>query len=524
MNIKNIVPKLTALLTLTITLFICIKFYSIFSNDLLGQVALATDEIQYLFWSKQLEFGYFSKPPFIALVLRVSSELCTETGPCVRVLQPLAITVATFFVIATTHLFTKSLNLSFLAGLLFISLPLITFYSQFATTDAWLLCFWSVSFFCFANAIYSDRLYWWLTCGVFIGLGLLTKYSMMFFLISAFIFLISTKSLSSYKPWLSLVTVLLVFSPNIFWNISLEFPTLQHHLEMTAIDQSISLNFSSLLEFFLGQLIVLNPIFFVLFVFTCIFYFKRRRAKVNVFKRELENSTRKFELLFYFIFPFFFSILVLSLIGETEINWASPISICFCILIVVWLKDCQQLPQFRSSLVNTALGLGITLNVLFLILFLNGPKLLRYHGLENNINLNPYAQVYGYQELANALKPTLEKHNPIIVSDDRNILANLSVYLHPFKVKTQKNAAKIDHHWDLMYALSPDEIATKELLIIFHQPINEDSLARLKLRLASKFKKVTLIRDEVISNLKLARNKEKGIMVFLVSNIKPLNL
>ena len=37
---------------------------------------LVLDEAQYWTWSRDLAFGYFSKPPMIAWVIRGASELC----------------------------------------------------------------------------------------------------------------------------------------------------------------------------------------------------------------------------------------------------------------------------------------------------------------------------------------------------------------------------------------------------------------------------------------------------------------
>jgi hypothetical protein len=51
---------------------------------------LYTDESQYWFWSTDLAFGYFSKPPMIAGVIRLATELGgAETPFWVRLPAPL---------------------------------------------------------------------------------------------------------------------------------------------------------------------------------------------------------------------------------------------------------------------------------------------------------------------------------------------------------------------------------------------------------------------------------------------------
>ena len=47
-------------------------------------VDLYVDEAQYWAWSRDLAFGYFSKPPLLAWIIAASDQLCGSAEACVR--------------------------------------------------------------------------------------------------------------------------------------------------------------------------------------------------------------------------------------------------------------------------------------------------------------------------------------------------------------------------------------------------------------------------------------------------------
>jgi 4-amino-4-deoxy-L-arabinose transferase-like glycosyltransferase len=59
------------------------------------------DEAQYWTWSRALDFGYFSKPPMIAWVIRGASALCGDGEACVRSASPVLYTAASIMLYFT---------------------------------------------------------------------------------------------------------------------------------------------------------------------------------------------------------------------------------------------------------------------------------------------------------------------------------------------------------------------------------------------------------------------------------------
>ena len=66
-----------------------------------SQIDLVMDEAQYWTWSRELDFGYFSKPPLIAWIIRAAGELCGQSEACVRAASPVLYTLAAFMIFAT---------------------------------------------------------------------------------------------------------------------------------------------------------------------------------------------------------------------------------------------------------------------------------------------------------------------------------------------------------------------------------------------------------------------------------------
>mgnify|MGYP001170334232 CR=1 FL=1 len=107
---------------------------------------------------------------------------------------------------------------------------------------------------------------------------------------------------------------------------------------------------------------------------------------------------------------------------------------------------------------------------MFLLLFLNGPKIfgnLSAHGL---LTTNPFLQVEGYRKIANIVRDLDHRDGKIIASNDRGLLATLSLYLPNYKIRSL-NTTGVYNHWDLKYPLSERERKERLLFVLL---INND--------------------------------------------------
>src|SRR4051812_32268066 len=52
-------------------------------------VDLFFDEAQYWAWSRELAFGYFSKPPLLAWIIATAEHICGSSEACIRAPAPI---------------------------------------------------------------------------------------------------------------------------------------------------------------------------------------------------------------------------------------------------------------------------------------------------------------------------------------------------------------------------------------------------------------------------------------------------
>ena len=132
---KNIMNN--RLLFTAIFFLILLKVFAInFTNfDLFG------DEAQYWLWSKDIDFGYFSKPPFLSWIIRVYTEILGSSFVSLKVLPSFV------YLLIAWSIYNLFLNSGLnkkdsLAGcLIFLFIPAVSFSSFIISTDLFLLLF-----------------------------------------------------------------------------------------------------------------------------------------------------------------------------------------------------------------------------------------------------------------------------------------------------------------------------------------------------------------------------------------------
>ncbi len=446
----------------------------------LWPVPLSVDEAQYLVWSRELQLGYYSKPPFVAWALSAATLACPDPGSgagsglfgsegCVRWLQPLALAGAAFFVYATARALFHRAQIGVWAAVLFLLAPLAAFYSQAATTDAWLLLWWSASLWAFVKAIgpskdlgrgltlgdglagqaNQNQMAWWAVCGVFAGLGLLTKYSMAVFAVSALIVLVQRRLLLTAGPWLCGLIALLVFSPNLAWNAQWGWPTIVHHADIT-IGQDRGLNLAGLWNFFTAQWLTFSPLVIGMFLWGSL----RRLGRSVLHRSPFEPETSQaITLLLAFTWPMLVVVMTQSALSRAHANWASPSLVGMSLVVAAWwlansASRGARLPKSAAS----GLWGSLLINLVASVALLASPWLVKEMGFSGQRASDPFVRLTGYKEAA----MVIAKLNPmpILASDDRKLLANLAAYLPKAQVYAFNPTVLRDNHWQLQRDLA----------------------------------------------------------------------
>jgi hypothetical protein len=349
-----------------------------------GNIYLAPDEAQYWLWSQFLDFGYYSKPPMIAWQIGLGTSVFGSTELGVRI----GAIVISFFLPLSTFYLAKSSGLKekrALAAALILALCPISILGSFsATTDLGFVLFWTLIFAHLAYSLKTAEEPSFITVGIIICLGALYKWTM--FLIFPVILLgcFYFKILRNKKIALTFLIALLALLPSLYWNLNHEFATFKH-----VFAQSVNSSKANFFDFFIAQVALFFPIFFVFFVFSFI---------------KLPKQIRPLRFTNAWAFIFFICYFFLSMKQKMQANWivfAYPLAAVAAASVIskVWLLS----------------GLILSTVLSFFVLFI---PILQKHDAPIPYSLNAFKQCMGSGELKESL--SMIGYNPatdVLIAD-----------------------------------------------------------------------------------------------------------
>ena len=404
-----------------ILFFSACHIFVLYSNNL----NLFFDEAQYWNWAKNLDFGYYSKPPFIAWAIAATTSLCSDTEPCIRIASPIAHMLTAFAILLIgKKLFSP--KIAMWSAITYISLPGVSFSSLLISTDPFLLMFWAWALFFLILALETNYWKYWLLLGVACGLGMLSKYAMCLFIPCFLFFLCWEKKLfqnfKNIKLWFALIISFLLYMPNLYWNYINSFVSYLH----TKDNANLSANLFhplQMLEFIASQFAVFGPI---LFAALLILLFKFKKLNYNL------------HLLLSFSIPVLAIMTIEAFLSRANANWAATAYISSSIAVVAWLIINKKVSWLKLSFcINSLIAIILYSNALLLF---------------NNHNLDFMKRAKGWDTVGILISDILKlKPETLLISDERKILTPLLYYVRPFPQVIYKwnPAKKIKDHYDL---------------------------------------------------------------------------
>ena len=182
------------------------------------------DELATLDDARHLAWGFVAYPPLTPFFGWISLHVFGMSLPGFRFFASLAAALVAVLTAAMTREFGGSKTAQVAAAAATFGFGFATgSLMQYVAFDY--LC-WVLTFYCFVRLIRSNDARWWLAIGAGIGLGMLTKYSMLFCVagvVTAFVFARRWRDLRSPWLWLGTIISLLLFLPNLLWQISNHF-------------------------------------------------------------------------------------------------------------------------------------------------------------------------------------------------------------------------------------------------------------------------------------------------------------
>lgn len=231
----------------------------------LGYIGLGPDEAQYWTWSKQLDWGYYSKPPGIAWQIAFGTFFFGDTELGIRfgaVLLGFLLPIAIYYLALASG--TKPVT-AFWAAVAFALTPLGFLSSLLAITDTGFVLFWTLALIPVAKALKNGTPLSYPLVGFLIALGALFKWPI--YLLWGFIFLswLWAPKFRSGKILLGIAFSLLGLLPSLYWNATHEWATFRHVQATIEGGSQVESRASGNFWAFLGeQFILFSPILLTL--------------------------------------------------------------------------------------------------------------------------------------------------------------------------------------------------------------------------------------------------------------------
>ena len=428
-----------------LALILAIRLISLSYNN----SELFFDEAQYWAWGQNLEFGYFSKPPVLAWIIRASTEICgSDSAFCIRLSAPIVHSVTAIFIFLTAReLFdTKT---GFWAGIIFALIPAVSLSATIISTDVPLLMFWSVALYAFIKLERSRASIWILVLGVSFGLGLMSKYAMIYLPICAALYslLVSDRPHMLKRPgfWLAMVIGFAILMPNVWWNSQHSFATLSHTGDNIGWS-GLNLHPLKALEFLLSQFGVFGPILMGVYL-------------AALFRVKLFGGEKTHQFLVAFSLPILLIIIFQALMSKAYANWAALTYVGASILVADFLVN--KMPPLWAKLSHSihvvifiALSLAVTRA---------GPGQLILPG-----GAEPFKRTQGSAEMAGLVRLKLaEGKYQAVITTGRKISALMYYQLRDDSVKVLawRHGTHANDHYELMHSFQ--QTPTQPALIVY---------------------------------------------------------
>ncbi len=413
-------------------------------------INLQFDEAQYWDWSRHLAFGYVSKPPLIAWLIRATTALFGDSEAGIRASAPVLHGLTAMAIFAVTRIMYDGLT-AFWAAIVYITLPAVGYSSLIISTDAVLLPFWAVALGLWWRGLQrpSDRLA--VALGICIGLGLMAKYAMIYFVLSAAVHLAVSreargKILRRFCLIAAAVATIIVI-PNLCWNFEHGWATFSHTAENADWEGSRKGGFEPALEFIGGQFGMFGPILLGMVIWFLVSGRGKPKSERTVF-------------LLCFSMPLLVIVLSQAFIAGSHTNWAAPAYIALTILLAHWAVTSAP----RWLLTSTVLHLGLI--IVFCFMFAG---YVPARDIPHRIDI--LAKLRGWDRMAQLIDGELKQHpGHNLLLDERKFAVLFSYYLRnkPYQIVIWPFKGK--NHSQFSMTNSIDLKTGREVLLVTRWP------------------------------------------------------
>nr|WP_246373988.1 glycosyltransferase family 39 protein [Edaphobacter lichenicola] len=198
---------------------LAVAFVHLMTN---GRYGFHRDEFQFLSDARHLDWGFVAYPPFTPFVERVGLQLFGVSLVGLRLFSVIAQAVA----IVVTGLMARELGggrLAQVTAALTVATSGLPVFEgtefQYSSFD---YLWWVLIAYFVIRLLKTENPRWWLAIGVFVGLGLMTKYTIVFFIagiVGGMMLSPARRYFVSGWFWGGVAVALVIFAPNFLWQV-----------------------------------------------------------------------------------------------------------------------------------------------------------------------------------------------------------------------------------------------------------------------------------------------------------------
>jgi 4-amino-4-deoxy-L-arabinose transferase-like glycosyltransferase len=197
-----------------------------------GNLGFHTDELYYIDSGRHPALGYVDFPPIVPLLARLETDLLGATPWGLRLLP----TLLGGFMVALSGVYVRrlggSLRLQALALLIAVTAPYFLGANWVYQTVTFDEATWMVALYCFLSLVLEHRPRYWIYLALSLGIGLEVKYTIAGLAAAIGIAILLTPALRlrsdlrTRYPWIAVGIALLIWAPNLAWQVAEGFPSL----------------------------------------------------------------------------------------------------------------------------------------------------------------------------------------------------------------------------------------------------------------------------------------------------------
>lgn len=380
------------------------------------------DEAYYRLWGLFPAWGFLDHPPMVGWWMAAGMALAGDTLLGLRLVSVLAAALGSVVLYRTGRLIFGDPRAAGFAVLILNATVLVGAAGLVTTPDQPSALFWGLAVWAMAELARSGRANWWLAVGLFAGLGLLSKYSVLFLGAGIVVWVLAWRQnrrwLKAWQFWAAGVVALLLFAPVIYWNAGHGWVSF---IKQFGRAEPGPLEPEHIPEFIVGEILLIGPLL-VPYVLIGALVALRDGWRGDVLRGLLVATS----------VPFVLYLLLHGLHARIQANWPAPLYAATALVAgeaaaratgawpaCIGVRFARLLCWLRPWAIGIGLGLGI-------VVMVHGARPIG--GIVSP--LDPTEQLRGWPDLVRQIEAEREKAGATwIATQNYAMTGELSFYL-----------------------------------------------------------------------------------------------